>query len=168
VALAFITNPYNHDQVNHKNGVKTDNRIDNLEWVSASQNMVHAIQNKLKCMNRIPVNQLLNGIIVATYKSAYETRLYGFNSSQVNKCCNGKSKTHKGFEWCHHNRNAYSTYRKPIEQYLNGELVAEYESLSEAKRNIKKEGFYSGCSISNNLKGLTNSAYGYVWKYKKQ
>lgn len=95
VALAFIPNPHKKETVNHKDGIKTNNRFDNLEWMSSAENTHHAINTGLrKTYGSNVLNSLFNDEIV---KQICELISKGYTNKQIkeliNLPTNGKTKT---------------------------------------------------------------------------
>lgn len=104
VAQAFIDNPENKPYVNHINGIKSDNKVQNLEWVTPQENSQHA--SKLELLSKevnektqlIGINDKERKIDYFRSQSDAAKKLH-INDSEVNKMIKGKRETCHGWKF---------------------------------------------------------------------
>jgi hypothetical protein len=112
VALAFIDNPENKTDVNHKDKNKLNNHIDNLEWMTRKENNIHRCKDLIITTNKNkPINRrcIETAIILELYNSIYEAALWIYNNglsknthnarNSISNCICGLSSTSYGFKW---------------------------------------------------------------------
>lgn len=89
VAQAFIDNPNNYPQVNHKDEDKTNNKVENLEFCDCQYNIDYSLSKQVMCLETGKI-----------YPSTHQVeRELGYNIGSISKCCNGKLKTAYKFHW---------------------------------------------------------------------
>ena len=104
VAQAFIPNPDNLPQINHKNEKRDDNHVDNLEWCTDAYNKIYNNRAKRAAIaNGKPIEQLsMDGHIIREFPSIREAaRFVNGDMKSIRMCCKKDTMTHyyKGYRW---------------------------------------------------------------------
>lgn len=98
VAYMFIPNYNNLPLINHKNEIKSDNNVNNLEFCSYKYNCNYG-SRKLKISKRIIQYDINNNYIKTWNCISDVNREFGYDVSAIVKCCKGKNKTAYGYIW---------------------------------------------------------------------
>lgn len=174
VAQAFIDNPENKPYVNHIDGNKMNNNINNLEWVSPSENAIHAYKTNLRLPNRTKgvYQYSLDGELIMFFESLHEAEQEtGIPQPKITEVCCGSRRSAGEFQWRYADENIQrlppieqrKNIQKKVAQYdLNDNLIAIYDSYREAARAVN--GQQSSISrICGKVPGHKTHK-GYKWK----
>ena len=141
MAETFIPNPDNKPEVNHENGDKADNRIENLTWNTRVENMAHARRTGLWDIERSTAAAIEScRREVYCYEddrffhtAAEAADYYGVSRGSITLCCQGKMHNVKGRHIC---------YAEDVE-YLR-DNIAEIRALEGQKKRVKAINIYTG------------------------
>ena len=171
VAMTFIENPDNKPYVNHINGIRYDNNVENLEWVTQSENIQHAVRTGLMQNGRkkAVIQYNLNGDRMATFESASEAaRQTGGSQSKITMCCKRQRETANDYQWRYY--DDIQDVQKVEKRFITGKKVAKcdeegnileiFPSFKEAARAVNG----TSSAISRVCSGVNKTHKGFGWK----
>jgi hypothetical protein len=173
IALAFIENPQNKEQVNHIDGNKNNNRVDNLEWVTNSENQLHKFQIGLgnNFTRKIKQYDLECNFIKEFDSIALASKELNIGKTNIWGVLNKIRKTAGGFIWKYSQDENIDFSEKitinknigrSVGQYdLNMNLIEIHKSTADAGRklNIKNQNIFGVIHNKRRTSG------GFIWKY---
>lgn len=184
VAEAFIPNPNNLPQVNHKDENKGNNHVSNLEWCTVGYNVNYGTRikrikekedfNIVNIKNRKRVARYsLDGEFIEEFNSMTEVeKKLGFHRPNISKCCNGHINSVYDSIWVFRSENEKKEvqerikriaefYRPVIMRDKNGFYIKEYPSITDASNEL---GINTG-RICECCQGKRKTYKGYIFEY---
>lgn len=175
VATAFIPNPESKPYVNHIDGLKSNNSVSNLEWVTASENTQHAVDTGLflPTRERGVTQYSLSGEKIADFVSTMEAgRATNSLPEKIVMCCQLKRKTHNGYQWRYTTEASEKIQRadppktKPrrIGQInpATGEILAIYPSITQAAKAVNGSSSAITNIINKTKQTKTHKGFGWI------
>ena len=169
VAQNYLQNPNNLPEVNHKDGNKLNNNVENLEWVSSSENIKHSYELSLN-PNQIKVYQFDTNLnLINVYKSIAEAGRNGFSTSSIGQEIHKKQKTlTNGYYWNDSDSKDFDIMitkntglSSGVYQLdLNDNIIATYSSMGKAAQAVGG----SHSHISECCRGKIKTYKGYKWQ----
>lgn len=144
VAEHFLENPNSLPVVNHKDGNKLNNNLDNLEWATALENIRHSFYMNLQKNKMLHCCIYdLDGNFIAEYESANDaSKCIGIHQSVINRCLNGQYGHAGKYQFRQYKKDKIPAWNdpknKPVYVYdLDGKFLHKYDSIKQCGEQMK-------------------------------